>query len=774
MANYDFGNLSPYELENLTRDLLQHRWGVFVESFAPGRDNGIDLRYARADSPSRIVQCKHYLRTGYAGLLSHLEGSELEKVRRLDPNRYCLVTSVPMTPARKAQIKRLFEPFIKELEDVMGPEDLNNMLGLWPDVEQQHFKLWLSSRAVLDLVLNNDVVTRTTSLLDDIERDAVLYVQNESFRRATDILHSDHVCVIAGPPGIGKSMLAKMLLLNHIKGGYAPVVVSSDIDEGDRLYSPGQQQVFYYDDFLGQAMMGEKLSKNEDARLGSFANRVRRAGNKRLILTTREYILRQAEQEYERLDFANLRLDLCLIDLADYTRKQRAEILYNHLYFSDLPASLKTAVRIDHGYRRIVDHPNYSPRVVQFVVKGAAPAGTTAEGLTDYFVETLNRPEVIWARAFENLDSLGQAVLLVLLSLPTRVRLTDLREAVDKYAQGVFNQALHPVAMRRTLKTLDGTFLYTDAQDDTFIVRVANPSVRDYLWGYLELNPDDLAKLIANVCFFDQVSVLLSASREVADKKGRIRLEPVSLPLSGQTTAVIEAAARTIEGKSVAVVIYRRDDGSTYLGTWHADYEERLSVLAQYAQRVDADAMMAWVIDRTDTVSGTWGEDTDADVVLRLLRAIEPARPLTSADASNLGRAALSFFANDLLHTERFDSYLDFRREWPDLVPAALHAEIQQTFERFSTDRLRDMIYEDGLHGTLAEEVEMLESCAERFAVELDVVTRSEVDEHLQELARREDQANDQAYEAYRDMRSRAAPDDDDQVIDRLFDSLDA
>lgn len=46
MPEYDFHQLSPHDLEVLTRDLLQANWGVDIESFKAGRDGGIDLRYA--------------------------------------------------------------------------------------------------------------------------------------------------------------------------------------------------------------------------------------------------------------------------------------------------------------------------------------------------------------------------------------------------------------------------------------------------------------------------------------------------------------------------------------------------------------------------------------------------------------------------------------------------------------------------------------------------------------------------------------------------------
>jgi hypothetical protein len=44
MPKYDFTSLSSQDFEELTRDLLQEEWKVWLEAFKTGRDGGIDLR----------------------------------------------------------------------------------------------------------------------------------------------------------------------------------------------------------------------------------------------------------------------------------------------------------------------------------------------------------------------------------------------------------------------------------------------------------------------------------------------------------------------------------------------------------------------------------------------------------------------------------------------------------------------------------------------------------------------------------------------------------
>ena len=49
MLDYDFRILQPSEFECFSRDLLQAREEIFIESFADGRDKGIDFILSVSD-----------------------------------------------------------------------------------------------------------------------------------------------------------------------------------------------------------------------------------------------------------------------------------------------------------------------------------------------------------------------------------------------------------------------------------------------------------------------------------------------------------------------------------------------------------------------------------------------------------------------------------------------------------------------------------------------------------------------------------------------------
>jgi hypothetical protein len=140
---YDFRTLSPIDFENLVRDLLQAEFGIRLESFGPGRDQGIDFRFS-SGGDSTIVQAKHYLDSGANALIAAMRRENL-KVKRLTLSRYILATSVSLTNMVKSKILEAMPGCPLTLGDILGREDLNNLLTKHPQIERGHFKLWLSS-----------------------------------------------------------------------------------------------------------------------------------------------------------------------------------------------------------------------------------------------------------------------------------------------------------------------------------------------------------------------------------------------------------------------------------------------------------------------------------------------------------------------------------------------------------------------------------------------------------------------------------------------------
>lgn len=514
MPDYDFRPLSPPAFEDLTRDVLQAEWGVVLESFKAGRDGGIDLRYAPSEDGAIIVQCKHYAGSGYRALVRDLK-KEIPKVEALDPGRYVVVTSVGLSPANKQEIAELFDPTAED--DVLGRDDLNNRLGLFPHVEKRHPVLWLASSAVLehllDRVVHSGLYAARALAQQELSDLLQVYVTNPSLDLAHTLLREHHYCVIAGEPGIGKSTLAQILVADHLQEGYELVVAHGNIREALDLFDPGAKQIIYYDDFLGRTASRPDLGKNEDRALLSFVRAVKESPNTRFVLTTREYILQQAKSEYERL--AHSELVKFTVELSHYTRPIRARILYNHLHTAHLPTPYLEAILADQDYLRIIDHPNYNPRVVEYMTTALRDPRPKPGVYAEAFIALLDDPHVIWRHAFEHdLSHADQHLLLVFATLPDDVDEADLEQAFWAFHR-LRSEKHHAATSEQdftdALRVLEGDFLVSSPekyQPQRRKFEARNPSVQDFLHHHLLAHAADVADLTVAAVFFEQADTL--------------------------------------------------------------------------------------------------------------------------------------------------------------------------------------------------------------------------------------------------------------------------
>jgi hypothetical protein len=155
---YDFMTLAPDDFESLVADLFSKEWGARLETFKVGKDQGIDLRHSRtlAGEPEAIVQCKRYRPDRFAALARALR-DEQSNLRKLNPTRYVVATSVPLSDHQKDKLLELVSPWCRGKDDIYGASELNGLLRMHPDVVQAHFKLWISGTAILSRVLHAEV-----------------------------------------------------------------------------------------------------------------------------------------------------------------------------------------------------------------------------------------------------------------------------------------------------------------------------------------------------------------------------------------------------------------------------------------------------------------------------------------------------------------------------------------------------------------------------------------------------------------------------------------
>lgn len=544
---HNLEQLSDYDFEQVVADLLTAEWRVRVESFPRGRDGGVDLRVLGPVSDplnlpagnELVVQCKHMPHATIAQLRRPLREEAAKKIVGR-AYRYILVTSARLTRGNKQEVVSIFSGRLDE-SDIFGRDDVDSLMRRHPDVVRANVKLWLSSDIALHSFLNQVEYLRSSLLQTELEQLRPRFVQTSAVVKAHQMLRRYGICVLAGAPGVGKTTTGKILLLRYLSEGWRPIVAVSDVRELETQLLPGVKQILFFDDFLGATGLPAKLARGDDSALIRLIRLIENDSSKAFVLTTREYILRQAQQDYEKLNDDAFNVMKLVIDIESLTPAERAHILYNQLYFSPLRSAAATAPDGPKRYMELTGHPNFNPRLIEATIaaavrdlKGGSDRLMEAANLDDVqwhhgdhssssssssdpgvldlpalLRRSLDHPERLWEHVFlHQLTQLQRGMLVTRLSLGTEiVNITNFLRAASNLVSE-FENVPTQLALRMAFNVLDGDLLSVTRQStstDAILVDTLNPGVADSVTALLHAYPEYLDALVASACTFEQV-----------------------------------------------------------------------------------------------------------------------------------------------------------------------------------------------------------------------------------------------------------------------------
>ncbi len=503
MIDYDFDELDDSAFECFVRDLLQKEYEVYFESFPKGKDAGIDLRYEK-DGQLWIVQCKHYRKSHFNKLKTALT-KELDKIARHKPSKYIVATSFPLTKGNKDDILKIFSNVRSEIL-IFGKDDLNNLLGKHTSILNNYPQLWIYSTFHLDKIIHSEIYAKTDNLLEEIERGMKKYVENNSWNRATELLEKHHYCIISGIPGIGKTFLAKRLTLSYVSQGFTPFCISN-INEAYKVLKKdkNEKQFFYFDDFLGSTMYKELVTK-QDKDITEFIKICQKNKNLRFVSTTREYILNQATNICDSFENDLESLSRCVIKLDDYTKLNKAQILYNHIFYSNIGDIYKLELLKDERYKKIITHKNFNPKIIEQMTKKGPTEPIQCIDYFESFMDSLSNPIKVWEKAFNNINQKSKFFLLALYMAGDNNSLDSILQILSDFL--IKRDDKKPIEQKNVIKELDNCFIKTSINKQkgsgNIICNLFDPSLKDYIENHLIEEKDVLRNLIESSQTFEQ------------------------------------------------------------------------------------------------------------------------------------------------------------------------------------------------------------------------------------------------------------------------------
>jgi hypothetical protein len=614
-------------------------------------------------------------------------------------------------------------------------------------------------------VLHNAAVTRSEFKVRQVYQEARRYVHSDAYPRALKMLRERGFAILAGPPGVGKTTLANLLLYEHVEKGYRAVLIQRDIEEGQSLFQEGERQVFYFDDFMGTTLLGDRASSitgNDDRALLEFIAMVRATPTARLILTTREHIYAQAMGKSERLRHSDLDDFRVFLRMPDYSFTQKARILYNHLYFSDLPPEYQDELLRGDFYLQIIKHEKFNPRIIEWLSSYRRVRNIPVERYRLFVDDLLRDPSEIWRHAYEQeVSEAGRSMLLTLFSLGGKasgIALKPAFAALHGERARKYGFLTRPEDFRSALREVAGAFIKPWGSHG---VEVIDPSVLDLLNAVVREVPENAVDIIAGAASFDQIERIWTFAKA---ENG----EPVSMAITqhgGQLAAAV--GHRMLDGRRI-------DLGKGAVGYRGATFEHRLAVVIDMADRMPRSRFTDLIDPLFERLLEEWhSEILEINDAVDALRALDRTTSMTKEEAANRKETIRSALLAKIRGGCRSDelrevmSALDTSGGADNPVIAATRAAFDAYQQSYFADELRDCRSLDQFDGL----IEDLELFKEELGVDVDYLlervaeARAEFEEHADAYA---DHMQDEWKERWREQRY------SERSISEMFGSLGA
>ena len=383
------------------------------------------------------------------------------------------------------------------------------------DVLRKHFKLWLESTNILTNVLTNDIFLDCESLLCNIEDEKKMFVKTKAFDKAITSLSKNNVLVIVGDPGVGKTITSKMLVLHYATQGYRVRYTTdvSDLTSLKRALSASREvkEVILLDDCFGQAYFSMKST--QETELLALVRHVHMNSNKILILNSRVTIYREAQERTPELvrSFNSKEYKVFVLDMSKLSEVEKAKIFYNHLYFNNLPDSFRNTIKSNSNYRRIIEHVNYNPRIIEYICNEQRLQSVATKDYMKFVLESLDNPQEAWKNEYERRLLTGDRLLIT-----TIYSLTNTTIALD-FVKKCYNYRIANLPgvdrsinqFEASLGRLNGSFVKIIDDKGKQMVSIANPSINDFVRAYLENNEPEYHELLASCISVRQFNRLL-------------------------------------------------------------------------------------------------------------------------------------------------------------------------------------------------------------------------------------------------------------------------
>ena len=522
--------MTTSDFENFDIEIVKKKFeNKSLHGFKEGRDAGID-GIDDIKSPTLIIQAKRWQVTkNKTTAVKHLK-EEIDKIALTKEKygwvtdfKYVIVTSMGLSPANLKEIRDYADEIIPNAiptDDYIIYSSTLTTLSQQKEYRDVFMDYGLLEKDI-SIILKSDrlksVEAESQEYFSDF--DSKYFVETSFLGEAYHILQREHIVLIQGPAGIGKTTTCSMLgnlFLNNDDNVFDVIVRRvEEINEVLKLYhevyrgSEDRNLFVVFDDFLGRNKFDVEERILQDIRKLYSASTY--TNNLFICLNSRTQIVQDAtsmNSEFQKLineKFSEERN--FIIDLSKYSDEERAHIFRKvfkrkaHYLENDDKKELveKYNDLIGRDWTRIVQHRNYFPRLVELIANNFKDSN---ENFYDYVVYNLEHPNQLYNNLFNNLKDEEKYLLFSLL------RFDSFPIKEEWLINSLHALELNPTFdFKKSLKKLDGSWVTfkKESFDDDSMVDFFNPSIIDFLNDKLKEYPKIIEKITKNSIYLHQL-----------------------------------------------------------------------------------------------------------------------------------------------------------------------------------------------------------------------------------------------------------------------------
>lgn len=396
------------DFQSLCDTICRETLGQTVASYLDTNDGGRDGAFTGVWHPKAsetfcgefVIQVKHTTRPETTLTLSDL-ADELDKAERLAKSGRCdvylLMTNARMTGRTGERLQAALLKRGISQSGIYGSDWINKTISESPRLRMLVPRLY--GLGDLTQILDQRAYEQAQAVLDSMRTDLAKLVRTTTYEKAARALHDHGFVLLAGAPATGKTTIAGQLALAAADVFDTHVVMLDDASEFSERWNPHEKQLFWLDDAFGTTQFTAHLAHSWQRITPKVTSAIDRGS--KFVLTTRSYILRHALKHLKRGSFPLFDEAQVVVDVADLTRMERHQILYNHLKHGRQSETFLQKLR--PHLEAAADHPGFTPELARRL---AEPAFTkhlkfpTTTSVTAFF----EHPRQFLADTFAGLD----------------------------------------------------------------------------------------------------------------------------------------------------------------------------------------------------------------------------------------------------------------------------------------------------------------------------------------------------------------------------------